>query len=362
MNIDQNNTAWRKKSRIHRIVNHNLIMSDSAFPAGKLPSADLKALLSKIQQRDERLMVGPMFGEDAAILDMGDRCLIVTTDPITFATDRIGWYAVHVNANDIAAMGARPRWFFTVLLVPEAPKNSSLIETIMLDIQKACDTLNISIAGGHTEITPQIDRPIVIGQMLGEVDKEKLIRKTSLLEGDLILLTHGIAIEGTAILAKEKGNILRDKISSEQLTKAENYLFEPGISVVEAALTATETGEVHAMHDPTEGGLLSGLYELADAAGLGLRVLQNRINVLPETQAICTALGVNPLRLIASGALLIGTTPKGAPKITAKLEARGIHTTVIAEARNISEGRVIEHDGHLTPLVPSERDEIARLF
>ena len=337
-------------------------MSDSAFPAGKLPSADLKALLSKIQQRDERLMVGPMFGEDAAILDMGDRCLIVTTDPITFATDRIGWYAVHVNANDIAAMGARPRWFFTVLLVPEAPKNSSLIETIMLDIQKACDALNISIAGGHTEITSQIDRPIVIGQMLGEVDKEKLIRKTSLLEGDLILLTHGIAIEGTAILAKEKGNILRDKISSEQLTKAENYLFEPGISVVEAALTATETGEVHAMHDPTEGGLLSGLYELADAAGLGLRVLQNRINVLPETQAICTALGVNPLRLIASGALLIGTTPKGAPKITAKLEARGIHTTVIAEARNISEGRVIEHAGHLTPLVPSERDEIARLF
>ena len=337
-------------------------MSDSAFPAGKLPSADLKALLSKIQQRDERLMVGPMFGEDAAILDMGDRCLIVTTDPITFATDRIGWYAVHVNANDIAAMGARPRWFFTVLLIPEAPKNSSLIETIMLDIRKACDSLNISIAGGHNEITSQIDRPIVIGQMLGEVDKEKLIRKTSLLEGDLILLTHGIAIEGTAILAKEKGNILRDKISSEQLTKAENYLFEPGISVVEAALTATETGEVHAMHDPTEGGLLSGLYELAEAAGLGLRVLQNRINVLPETQAICTALGVNPLRLIASGALLIGTTPKGAPKIAAKLEARGIHTTVIAEARNISEGRVIEHAGHLTPLVPSERDEIARLF
>ena len=337
-------------------------MSNSSFQAGKLPSADLKALLEKIQQRDERLIVGPMFGEDAAILDMGDRYLIATTDPITFATDRIGWYAVHVNANDIAAMGARPRWFFNVLLVPETPTNSSLIKTIMFDLRKACDSLNINIAGGHTEITPQLDRPIVIGQMLGEVDKAKLIRKTSLVEGDLILLTHGVAIEGTAILAKEKANILRDKIPSEQLTKAENYLFEPGISVVEAALTATETGEVHAMHDPTEGGLLSGLYELAEAAGLGLRVLQNQINVLPETQAVCTALGVDPLRLIASGALLIGTTSTGAPKIAAKLEARGIPTTVIAEAQNINKGRVIEHAGNLTPLVPSEQDEIARLF
>lgn len=343
-------------------MSHSLIMSDSSFPAGKLPSANLKALISKIRQRDERLIVGPMFGEDAAILDMGDRCLIVTTDPITFATDRIGWYAVHVNANDIAVMGARPRWFFTVLLIPETRKNSNLIETIMFDLRKACDSLNISIAGGHTEITSQLDRPIVIGQMLGEVDKAKLIRKTSLVEGDLILLTHGVAIEGTAILAREKANILRDKIPSEQLSKAENYLFEPGISVVEAALTAAETGEVHAMHDPTEGGLLSGLYELAEAAGLGLRVLQNRIHVLPETQTICTALGVDPLRLIASGALLIGTTPADAPKIAAKLEARGIHTTVVAEARNIGEGRVIEHDGSLTPLVPSERDEIARLF
>ena len=343
-------------------MSHSLIMSDSSFPAGKLPSANLKALISKIRQRDERLIVGPMFGEDAAILDMGDRCLIVTTDPITFATDRIGWYAVHVNANDIAVMGARPRWFFTVLLIPETRKNSNLIETIMFDLRKACDSLNISIAGGHTEITSQLDRPIVIGQMLGEVDKAKLIRKTSLVEGDLILLTHGVAIEGTAILAREKANILRDKIPSEQLAKAEDYLFEPGISVVEAALTAVETGEVHAMHDPTEGVLLSGLYELAEAAGLGLRVLQNRIHVLPETQTICTALGVDPLRLIASGALLIGTTPADAPKISATLEARGIHTTVVAEARNIGEGRVIEHDGSLTPLVPSERDEIARLF
>ena len=108
--------------------------------------------------------------------------------------------------------------------------------------------------------------------------------------------------------------------------------------------------------------VLNKLYELAEAAGLGLRVLQNRIHVLPETQTICTALGVDPLRLIASGALLIGTTPADAPKIAAKLEARGIHTTVVAEARNIGEGRVIEHDGSLTPLVPSERDEIARLF
>ncbi len=337
-------------------------MTTSSFPVGKLPSARLQELLARIQSHDQRLVVGPRFGEDAAVIDMGDRYLIVTTDPITFATDRIGWYAVHVNANDVAVMGARPRWFFAVLLLPAAQDNSSLVETIMADLRDACDSLGIGVGGGHTEITAHLERPIVVGQMLGEVDRAGLIRKTSLAVGDRLLLTHGAAIEGTAILAREKADTLREGMSREQLARAEGYLLDPGISVVEAALTAAGTGAVHAMHDPTEGGVVSGLYELAAAADLGLRVFQDRIPILPESRTICAALGVDPLRLIASGALLIGAAAADAPRIAAALEAQGIPVATVAEVRPAGEGRVIEHHGESTPLTPADRDEIARVF
>ncbi len=333
-----------------------------SFAVGKLPTARLRAMLSQLRHQDSRLVVGPRVGEDAAVLDMGYRYLVVTTDPITFATDRAGWYAVHVNANDIAVMGARPRWFFVVLLLPEQLATESLVETIMGDLGDACHTLGITVSGGHTEITARLERPIVVGQMLGEVDKGRLVHKGALAAGDVVLLTQGVAIEGTSLLAREKRETLRQRIPEPQLTTAEGYLFEPGISVVEAALAAVDAGEVHAMHDPTEGGVVTGLYELATASALGLHVYADEIPILPETRVLCEALDIDPLRLIASGALLIGTSPSQAPHIATALRAIGVPVTTIGEVRPPGDGLVIESDGKATPLEPAARDEIARVL
>jgi hydrogenase expression/formation protein HypE len=332
------------------------------LPTGKLPARHLEALLAGLPQRDPRVIVGPRVGEDAAVLDLGDRCLVVTTDPITFATDHIGWYAVHVNANDVAVLGARPRWFFAVLLLPAGETRTQMVDAIMSEIARTCEALGVTVCGGHTEITPAIRQPIVIGQMLGEAPAAHLVRKASLRIGDQILLTQGVAIEGTAILARERRSALSGRIPDSVLARADEFLFAPGISIVDAALTAVGAGVVHAMHDPTEGGLASGLYELASAAGTGLRVFADRIRVFPETRAICDVLHLDPLRLISSGALLVGASPDQGARIALALTAKRVPVSVIGEVRPASEGMHLVSERGTEVLLPPERDEIARVF
>jgi hydrogenase expression/formation protein HypE len=328
------------------------------FNYGKLPPQVLAELLGRIPHRDPRVVVGPRIGEDAAVIDFGDRYLVAKSDPITLATERIGWYAVQVNANDLATLGARPRWFLATLLLPKAEVVNSLAETIFSDILAACEELDVSLCGGHTEITPGLDRPIVAGHMLGEVEKERLVRKERIQPGDVALLTRGVALEGTAILAREKAGELAAGLEPVLLERARDLLFRPGISVVADALAAAGATPVHGMHDPTEGGLIGGLYELAEAAGCGISVERRLVLILPETEAICSRLGLDPLRLIASGALLIAAAPEDAPRIVAALAARG--TPVAAIGRFTAQEEGLRLDGQ--PFAFPEFDEISRVL
>lgn len=333
------------------------------LPVGKLPMEALGSLLTRLPRRDPRLLIGPQIGEDAAVIDMGDRVLVVSTDPVTLATDHVGRYAVQVNANDVAVMGARPLWFSVVLLLPEHTATPELVEAIMADIRITCDELRITLCGGHTEITQGLDRPIAIGQMLGEVASTRLVRKNRTAIGDQILLTRGVAIEGTAILAREQADRLRGRVDADVLTRAARFLIDPGISVVSAALAAADVGEVvHAMHDPTEGGVVSGLYELVTPLGLGLRVVREQIHVFPETSAICSALTLDPLKLIASGALLITVASTGTDAVMKALHEEGVSVSVIGDVRSAVEGVTMAAAGRVEPLVPPDRDEIARAF
>ena len=344
-----------------------LITSDrekKVLPVGKLPVEQLRSLLAQVPMGDSRLVVGPQIGEDAAVIDAGNRYVVIATDPVTFvATEHIGRYAVHVNANDVAVLGARPLWFFLVMLLPENRATAELAETIMADVRTTCEALEITLAGGHTEITQGLDRPILVGQMLGEVEPSRLVRKTRVAPGDLILLAHGVAIEGTAILAREKAERLRGQVDADLLARAASFLIDPGMSVVKTALAAAEIGEaVHAMHDPTEGGLAAGLCELVAPADLGLRVIRDQIPVFPETEAICDALELDPLKLIASGALLIAVARQAAEAVRKAVEATGAPVAVIGEVRPSNEGVGIVTNGIEEPLTAPDRDEIPRAF
>jgi hydrogenase maturation factor len=333
------------------------------FPAGKLPPRILQALLATCQvPKRSRVVLGPRFGEDAAVIDLGANYLVAKTDPITFTSERIGWYAVNINANDVATLGARPLWFLATLLLPEKGASLPMVRRIFRDTLRACKELGVTLCGGHTEITRGLDRPIVVGQMLGEVAKSKLVRKESQRPGDLVLLTRGIAIEGTAILANEERLTLARKLPRKTLRRARGLLFRPGISVVQDAVLAQRHGEVHAMHDPTEGGLASGLYELAKAGGVGLRIWKDKVPILEETRSFSEILGFDPFALIASGALLVVASANSTPNLLRAYLRHGVRAAVIGEVREKGEGIEVVQKGRQSPLRVPARDEIARLL
>ena len=333
------------------------------LPAGKLPPRLLEKLLKSCAVPESSgVILGPRYGEDAAVIETSGKYLVAKTDPITFTAGRIGWYAVNINANDLATMGARPRWFLATFLFPEGRTTEALVEKVFGETLQVCRSLGITLAGGHTEITVGLDRPIVVGQMLGEVEPHKLVRKENQRPGDLVILTKGVAIEGTAILAREKAEWLKGKIAAKHLRQARQLLSKPGISVVRDAQVALEHGEVHAMHDPTEGGVLTGLVELARAGRVGLRVWKEKIPVLAETQRLARVLGFDPLSLLASGSLLIAAEHSSAPRIVNALRRRRIAARIIGEVRPRKDGIKMVEKGRARPIRVPERDEIARLL
>jgi hydrogenase expression/formation protein HypE len=332
------------------------------LPLGKLPAEDLAELLNLYAQIDERVVVGPGIGVDATAIEFGDRLLVAKTDPITFATDEIGWYAVNVNANDVACLGATPRWFLATLLLPVGLADRSLAEDIFAQLSAACRELGVSLCGGHTEITYGLERPIVVGQMLGEVARDDLVLPGGAQVGDVVVLTKGIAVEATAIIARERGADLSGRFPEEFLTRCRDFLHQPGISVVRDAQIATGCARVHAMHDPTEGGLSTGLWELAEAAGVGLLVDQEQIAVLPETATLCAEFGLDPLGVIASGALLVVVAPQDGQRVVASLEGARIAAGVIGRVVDPDAGVLLQADGITQELTRFPRDEITRLF
>ena len=329
--------------------------------AGKLPFELLTEVLGKLDVRDPRVVLGPRPGEDAALIDFGDRYLVAKSDPITFATDLIGWYVVQVNANDLAVMGATPRWLMATLLLPER-SDRAMVESIFDQLSDACREHDITLVGGHTEVTYGLPRPIVAGAMLGEVAKDRVVLTSGAKAGDSIILTKGIAVEGTAILAREASEALSDAgVGEEVVQRAAALLFEPGISVRREAEIACAAG-ARSMHDPTEGGLATGLLEMASASGLGLRVDAARIPVLPECLEVCGALGLDPMGLIASGSLLGAIPPGRAAGLIDGLAGAGIEAWEIGRFAEPSAGLKLETASGVEELPRFDRDELARYF
>ena len=327
---------------------------------GKFPASLLERILAKVDISDPRVVVGPRLGEDTAVLQTSGSLLVAKSDPVTFATDQIGWYAVQVNANDVACTGGTPKWFLATLLVPERFTEDEA-EAVFDQIMEACRSINVSLVGGHSEVTYGIDRPIIMGTMLGEVEQDKLILTSGAQEGDSIVVTNGIAIEGTALLAREKASqLLQAGMSQEEIDKAASLLNVPGISVLHDARVACASSQVHSMHDVTEGGLVTGLREIAKASGLGLAIEESSVPILSECQEVCEALGLNPLGLLASGALLITLPTADVPGLLTSLEGEGINGFEIGTMIEAAEGlQMVEFHGE-TPLPEFSRDELAR--
>ncbi|MFC1716222.1 AIR synthase family protein [Candidatus Poribacteria bacterium] len=335
----------------------------SNLPVGKLSPDLLESLLASNHIDDPTVVIGPKVGEDCAVIDLGDSYLVAKTDPITFATDEIGWYLVCVNGNDIATMGARPRWLLVTLLLPENNTSEALVKNIFSQILTACKKFGITLCGGHTEVTYGLDRPIAVGQMLGQVEKDRLITSSGAQIGDDILLTKGIAVEAISLIAREREETLLSRNYSPQyIVQARQFLKDPGISVLQEAIIASDVGGVHAMHDPTEGGLATGLHEIARCSQVGMLVWPEKIHIFPECRDLCHEFDIDPMGVIASGGLLIVADPSYSSKIIDKLAHDGIHCSIIGRVVEMEEGLFFE-EGQKKHAIPIfETDEITKIF
>jgi hydrogenase maturation factor len=328
------------------------------LPAGKLPGWLLKKVLPA-SVTDEQVLVGPGVGCDAAAVAVGEQVVVAKTDPITFASERAAFHLVEVNANDLACMGAQPRWLLVTSLLPVGVTPADVLSSFT-ELTEACRLRSVQLIGGHTEIVPGIDRALLIGSMLGVTTPDHLITPGGAKAGDVLMLTKGLAIEGTALLAQERSAELIPLVGEEVVRRAARLLHQPGISVVADCQAATEVAGVTTLHDPTEGGLATAIREIAAPAGLGATLNGDRIPILPESVAICEALGLDPLGLLASGSLLLAASPDFAADIRVAIGAAGIP---VAEIGVLTENRefTIIRNGVLEPLPDFAVDEIARL-
>jgi hydrogenase expression/formation protein HypE len=299
------------------------------LPPGKIPIDILKQVVFKnLGSENSQVVLGPAAGLDGAILDVGNKHAVVSMDPITGAVERIGWEAIIINANDVATFGVEPAFFFSCIMLPEN-SDTAIVEAISSQIGAAAKDLGIAIVGGHCESTPGLSSPIVVGCAMGLTEKGQYVTAADAKAGDKLILTKSAGIEGTAILATDREEQLKKTFSQTMLDSAKDFYSH--ISVVKDALTAYHTGGVHAMHDPTEGGVLGGIHEMADAAGLGARVFEEKITVEPETAKLCRFYEIDPLQLISSGALLIAADPEAADNIIASLSCAHVFSEVIGE-------------------------------
>jgi hydrogenase maturation factor len=341
---------------------HSLADENTLLPPGKLPADLLGRLIGNYVIPDPDVLIGPGVGRDAAAIRVGHRALVVKTDPITFATPDAARYLVNVNANDIVCMGATPRWLLVTALFPEKTTTGAFAEEVFASLAHAAGDLGIALVGGHTEVTIGLDRLILVGQMLGEADPDHLLDIRSAKPDDAVVLCAGIAIEGTSILASEAADHL-EGLSPDLIASAQRFLESPGLSVVPAARAMMASGvTIRGLHDPTEGGLASALAELTVATGLGIEVDAGSIPIYPETRAICDALGLDPLGLIASGALLAVISPDDADAAVAAVHSAGINAARIGSMTEPGTGCWLLNDGGRTPLPTFAVDELARFF
>ncbi|MEM4700260.1 MAG: AIR synthase family protein [Candidatus Nezhaarchaeales archaeon] len=304
-------------------------------PYGKVPPEALAELVfTRLGAPDERVLVGPGVGEDAAVIDMGDRALVVHCDPITGALRNLGWLAVNVAANDVACRGARPRWLLLTLLLREGAGAAELRE-VMEQVDEACRRLGASVVGGHTEVVAGLRRSVAVATAMGEAPRGRLITSSGARPGDVLIITKGACIEGAAIMAHELEEEALKKLSRSELEYLKSFLWR--VSVVPEAMAAAEAGAA-AMHDATEGGVLGAVQELAWASGVGARVFEERVAVDPVVRRLCEALGVDPLRTISSGTLVVAARPGEAGRVVDAIRRAGAEAYEVGLATPPEEG------------------------
>ncbi|MBC7189211.1 hydrogenase expression/formation protein [Candidatus Aerophobetes bacterium] len=334
---------------------------NSKSKIGKIDPLFLENFLSKLNLDKNSVIVGPGIGRDAALLKVKDQIISVKTDPITFTSRNLAIYLVNINANDIACTGATPRWLLVTVLLPPEEK-TDFLGKFFNQLQTICQRMEISLVGGHTEFTPAVRQPVVVGCMIGELEEKRFIDNTRAKPGDSVFLVKGIAIEGTHVIYQEKKKILKKEMPDEILQKIGSFLKNPGISVVKEAKIALKNADVHCLHDLTEGGLIAGIWEVARASEVGIYIEEEKVPVFEETKLLCEKFSLDPLSLLASGALLVIINPEDEEKLLCAYRKAKITCAKIGKITPKEEGVIIKGKKGIRKIHLPPPEELGKLF
>jgi hydrogenase expression/formation protein HypE len=310
--------------------------------------------------KDPDVILGAAFGEDVALTRVGEDILVSHVDPIVGAIGDIGWLAVHVACNDVAASGIQPRWLQLLVLVPRM-EDVELLERIMQDASRAAKEVGASIIGGHTGYSAGLSRPLVAVTALGTASGEEPVLTGGARAGDRVLVTKGIALEGTAILAQDFADVAgRLGLSEEELAEGRSVMAE--VSVMPEALVLAANG-ITAMHDVTRGGVLETLLEIANLSGVGIEVTFSALPIPDIVSRFAEAFAFDPLRMISSGTLAVTIPPERVEAVSEALEEMGTPFAFVGRATEGTGVRVHKdcETAHHTE-IRCEEDELARLW
>jgi len=318
---------------------------------GKVSPEDLKKFVfSRVGAVSESVQVGPAYGEDTAAIEIGGEILVINSDPIIYAAEGIGTLGINIASNDVAASGGKPEWMTVTYLLPDG--ENSVLDTITRQIDSVARDLGIAIVGGHSEYVPEIRRPFLSLTCFGRADR--YIPTSGAEPGDRVILTKGAGIEGTGIIATDFRSKLEGKVETDLIEQGKGRLNE--LSVLPEASILNDYAT--AMHDPTEGGVVDGLFELSSASSARLKIDRSRIVIGDDTRALCDAVKVDPLKIFGSGALLATVPGDRADDAIEVLLNRGISASVIGKVETGKPELVISEEVYREPI----RDELYDLW
>ncbi|MDI6851180.1 MAG: AIR synthase-related protein [bacterium] len=326
---------------------------------GKVPPDLLKLALEKLEVSSEDILIGPRYGVDGAIVKVKNPHLALTSDPITFTSKDSVYYLMACNINDLISMGARPLYLSVNLLFYEGATEEEVLNTFE-ELGAYSKKFNVSVITGHTEVTPGLKSTILSGFMVGQVVREVSPEKIRV--GDVIVQVKGVAIEGTSIISREKQDELVKVFGEPFVKRCQDFLYDPGICLFDVGIKLIENYEIHNLHDPTEGGIVTALFESIQASGLGAFIDGDRIIIYSETKKLSEHYRIDPLGLIASGSLIVFTEKREAERICDDLRRENIPAEIIGEVREKEADILIKKQQVLKKLAPFERDQILEVL
>jgi len=323
---------------------------------GKVPNNVLREIiLNKLKNNRKEILLRPKIGEDCCAVDFGEFACVLSSDPITGAINEIGRLAVHVSCNDVASCGVEPIGLLVTILAPPETTEQDL-DAIMRQLCDTASSINVDIIGGHTEISSSVTRAVIVTTAIGKIPGEKLVTTSGALAGDDVILTKSAGMEGTAIIAHDKENELKNALAVELIDNAKRFI--ENISVVREGIIAGEFG-VNSMHDVTEGGVLGAVWEVSEASGVGVRIYKEKIPVENETAKIAELYNINPLKLISSGSMLI--TCKNGAGLLNKLHESGIKASIIGKV-TAEKDKLLVMGSSIEEIEQPESDELYKVI